>query len=438
MSNTENEWYYDYILETISSPQFRNPIKDFIDKNCYSFVGSEENSLEQGNIFKKFTKLVDNLLEKSLTELGITEEMFCLAAKKGLENPVAKKYFEQLISFTNYNYFKSLMTKRNIQLEEMAMSQMNGEPINNKKKKKNKNDPELQEAIKMSLAVEEEKRKLKALEERELKRAIKMSLINSNQNPVVESYKKKTVPSIVENKPIQQSVPIKSNESLNPKKPNLTPVQKKEIQNPQIQNPQIQKKEIQNPQIQNPQIQKKEIQNPQIQKKEIQNPQIQNPQIQKKENQPQIEKPKPIQQEQKDLIDEDETKEEKPIFDEEIDEPVNPIDKVIQRKNKQIPDTNIQYEIGKKTIPQNTKGTLSSTLNKNLNDFEAEKVRKLREYREMLLSIEREKRKKKEELQNSNNMSDENKRRLALRMQLAEKLKKQNLEKNYDNENENE
>jgi hypothetical protein len=35
-------------------------------------------------------------------------------------------------------------------------------------------------------------------------------------------------------------------------------------------------------------------------------------------------------------------------------------------------------------------------------------------------------------------MSDENKRRLALRMQLAEKLKKQNLEKNYDNENENE
>ena len=397
-NNDENEWYYDYILETISSPQFRNPIKDFIDKNCYSFVGSEENSLEQGNIFKKFTKLVDNLLETSLTELGITEEMFCLAAKKGLENPVAKKYFEQLISFTNYNYFKSLMTKRNIQLEEMAMSQMNGQPINNKKKKKNKNDPELQEAIKMSLAVEEEKRKLKALEERELKRAIKMSLINSNQNPVVESYKKKTVPSIVENKPIQQSVPIKSNESLNPKKPNLTPVQKKEIQNPQIQNPQIQKKE----------------------------------------NQPQIEKPKPIQQEQKDLIDEDETKEEKPIFDEEIDEPVNPIDKVIQRKNKQIPDTNIQYEIGKKTIPQNTKGTLSSTLNKNLNDFEAEKVRKLREYREMLLSIEREKRKKKEELQNSNNMSDENKRRLALRMQLAEKLKKQNLEKNYDNENENE
>ena len=43
----------------------------------------------------------------------------------------------------------------------------------------------------MSLAIEEEKRELKVLEERELKRAIKISLINSSQNTVVESYKKK-------------------------------------------------------------------------------------------------------------------------------------------------------------------------------------------------------------------------------------------------------
>ena len=33
-------------------------------------------------------------------------------------------------------------------------------------------------------------------------------------------------------------------------------------------------------------------------------------------------------------MDDDETLEEKPILDEEIDEPVNPIDKVIQKKNK--------------------------------------------------------------------------------------------------------
>ena len=54
----------------------------------------------------------------------------------------------------------------------------------------------------------------------------------------------------------------------------------------------------------------------------------------------------------------------------------------------------------------------------------------------MLLSKEREKIKKKEELENSNNMSNEYKRRIALRIQLVEKLKKHNFEKNNDNENE--
>ena len=412
MSNTDNEWYYDYILETISSPQFRNPIKDFIDKNCYSFVGTEENSLEQGNLFKQFTKLVDNLLEVSLMKLGITEEMFCLAAKKGLENPIAKKYFEQLISFTNYNYFKSLMTKRNIQLEEMALNKMNGENIKIKKKqnKKDKNDRELQEAINLSLAAEEEKRKLKALEERELKRAIKLSTINSN--PVVKSYQQKTVPPLITNKPIQQSVPIKSNEP-NPKKTNLNPTPMKKIDNPEIKKPEIQ---------------------PEMKKTEIKKPEIQKPEIKKSEIQ------KPIQPESKKLID-DEPKEEEPIFDEDLDQPINPIDKVIQKEKKENPESNFQFEIGKKTpiLPQYTsggRGTLSSTLNKNLNDLEAEKARKLREYREMILNMKREKRKKKEELDNNNNMNDEEKRRLALRMQLAENLKRINLEKKNENNNE--
>lgn len=79
---------------------------------------------------------------------------------------------------------------------------------------------------------------------------------------------------------------------------------------------------------------------------------------------------------------------------------------------------------------------MSSTLNKNLNDLEAEKARKLREYREMILNMKREKRKKKEELDNNNNMNDEEKRRLALRMQLAENLKRINLEKKNENNNE--
>ena len=127
MSNEENpdlDWMYEVVLQIIRSPEFRNPIKDFIDDNCNTFIGVDENTFEQGQLHKEFTQLIDNLLDTLTKDIGITEEMFCLAAKKGLNDPKSKKYFEQLISFTNYNYFKNLMTKRNFQLEELAYKQM--------------------------------------------------------------------------------------------------------------------------------------------------------------------------------------------------------------------------------------------------------------------------------------------------------------------------
>ena len=180
----DNSWMYDYILQTIRSPEFRNPIKDFIDDNCNTFIGLEENTFEQGELHKQFIQLIDNLLETITKDIGITEEMFCMAAKRGLNDAKAKKYFEQLISFTNYNYFKNLMTKRNFQLEELAYKQMMADKNENtdvdeeelEKKRKEMEENELQCALKMSLVVEEEKKKLEELEDEELKKAIELSL----------------------------------------------------------------------------------------------------------------------------------------------------------------------------------------------------------------------------------------------------------------------
>ena len=183
------DWVYDIVLQLIRSPEFRNPIKDFIYDNCNTFIGLEENTFEQGALHKQFVQLIDNLLDTITKDLGITEEMFCLAAKKGLNEPKAKKYFEQLISFTNYNYFKNLMTKRNFQLEELAYKQMMADKNQNQeggegdeneeeleKKRKEMEENELQCALKMSLAAEEEKKKLEELEDEELQRAIQLSL----------------------------------------------------------------------------------------------------------------------------------------------------------------------------------------------------------------------------------------------------------------------
>ena len=179
------DWIYDCVLQVVKSPEFRNPIKDFIDDFCGTFIGLEENTFDQGNLHKEFVSLIDNLLETLTKDLGITEEMFCMAAKKGLNEPKAKKYFEQLISFTNYNYFKHLMTKRNFDLEKLAYQQMMEDKQNEgndeelEKKRKEMEENELKWALQMSLAAEEEKKKLEAIEEEELKRAIQLSLSES-------------------------------------------------------------------------------------------------------------------------------------------------------------------------------------------------------------------------------------------------------------------
>ena len=197
MSNEDDlDWMYDIVLQIIRSPEFRNPIKDFIDDNCNTFIGLDENTFEQGALHKQFVQLIDNLLDTLTKDLGITEEMFCHAAKKGLNDPKAKKYFEQLISFTNYNYFKNLMTKRNFQLEELAYKQMMADKNNDgneeegeendeelEQKRKEMEENELQCALKMSLAVEEEKKKLEELEDEELQRAIKLSLSEQQAKP---------------------------------------------------------------------------------------------------------------------------------------------------------------------------------------------------------------------------------------------------------------
>ena len=186
-----NDWVYDYIFGKISSPEFRNPIKNFIDENCSSFIDVDENTFQQGALFNEFTQLVDNLLEKMLKKCNLTEEQLILASKKGLENEKHKKYFEQLIAFNNYNYFKNVMTKRNYQFIQMAEDAMKIDMkvleklLATKKEQKEREEKQIQSAIQMSLALEDEKRRIKALEDEELKRAIRLSqkdLANQKKN----------------------------------------------------------------------------------------------------------------------------------------------------------------------------------------------------------------------------------------------------------------
>ena len=337
----DQEWLYECVVQIVRCPEFRNPIKDFIDDNCGSFIGVDENTFEQGALFKEFTTLIDNLLETLTQDIGITEEMFCLAAKRGLKDEKLKKYFEQLISFTNYNYFKNLMTKRNLYLEELAYKQMMKDKDDGKnnditeeeykeleKKRKEMEDKELKAALQMSLALEEEKQKLKALEDEELERAIKLSLMDQQAK--------------VEKSPLIQMQPT-------PQK--NVPSQVKE----------------------------------EVKKKEIELPK------------------------------EKETK-------------LNPVDKVAL-KQKLLQEFDKKNVIQSKVSPLPAFNKGNEGLNKKLNEFEESKAKKLQEYREMILKMKKEKRQKEEnEVDDilgggTKKMSEEDKKRLTLRKQLAERLK---------------
>ena len=196
---------YNYVAKRISGPTFRNPLKNFIDENCITFIDVDENTFEQGRLFKELNQLLENLLDDVLKDGQLTQEDFLQAAAKGVEDKQYKKYFNQVINFGDYNFFKSIMTKRNYQIIKMAEQQManaknmpegkkeeineyyNNEQSEQKTKELvqkllEEENKELDEAIKQSLEEEDKRRRIAAIEEEELRRALQKSLINQEEN----------------------------------------------------------------------------------------------------------------------------------------------------------------------------------------------------------------------------------------------------------------
>jgi len=203
------EEVYQYVAKRISGPSFRNPLKNFIDENCLTFIDVDENTFEQGQLFKELNQLLENLLNDVLQEGQISQEDFLKAAERGVDDKQYKKYFNQVINFGDYNFFKSIMTKRNYQMIKMAEQQMNNmqqmaeEQLKEQGDIRDDNDEktkelvmqlienekkELDEAIKQSLAEEDKRRRMAAIEEEELRRALQQSL---NENPIPQNIEEK-------------------------------------------------------------------------------------------------------------------------------------------------------------------------------------------------------------------------------------------------------
>ena len=115
---------YDWIANKISSYEFRNKIRDFIDNNCAIFLDHNVNSFQHGIIFKDINILLEKLLKTICAEGNISREDFSKASQRGIKDEKYKKYFLRIERLKDYSFFRELMVKRNIDLMKLAEKQM--------------------------------------------------------------------------------------------------------------------------------------------------------------------------------------------------------------------------------------------------------------------------------------------------------------------------
>ena len=114
------------IIGFLRSPRWKTPVMSFIDEYCTVFDDEEENKLEftkihmvSGQFYSRrvqdFKKIVEDLLQELMKELGVSNEQFVEACTKAGEsgNPIHKKIVDQILAVENFLAFKRLMVKRN-------------------------------------------------------------------------------------------------------------------------------------------------------------------------------------------------------------------------------------------------------------------------------------------------------------------------------------
>lgn len=125
----DNNIYYiiDSFASILVSPRWEAEVLSFVDEKCIVFDSEEENKLLFTAVHKEFVDLVDEVLADRLSECGISEEQFdeaclkynsrCKKSKKILDNGV----IDQIHAMADFQGFKTMMLKRNMELQIEAM-----------------------------------------------------------------------------------------------------------------------------------------------------------------------------------------------------------------------------------------------------------------------------------------------------------------------------
>ena len=189
---------YESVIQFLCSPAWQTPLLIFQDEHCLEFDQEEDKPeyheahtvskdiASQAKFdLKEFKKLNAELINDMINEMEIPEEKFVEILHYGLQDPSYKRNFEQLLVADNYQVFKVLMIKRNKELELEALQQLNDIDKKGDDKPRSTTDldrltlekeqAEVEHALALSAAVEQERQKLIDQEEYEIQEAMKQS-----------------------------------------------------------------------------------------------------------------------------------------------------------------------------------------------------------------------------------------------------------------------
>lgn len=178
LSQDESEWVFDYVMHLFQSPAWEVPVMCFIDEHSAVFDTAEENKLVYTELHMQFRDLVESVLCSNLAEIGITASDFAEICERCRHaSDISMDVVNQILAMDDFLTFKKLMVRRNLELELEAIRSLQDEMIELQDqstkdleshfmelsimyKQEEMEQAELEAAIAMSIAVQEEQLRL--------------------------------------------------------------------------------------------------------------------------------------------------------------------------------------------------------------------------------------------------------------------------------------
>jgi hypothetical protein len=116
------DWVFESVLQFLRSPLWTAPVLGFIEEHCGEFDAADEvNKVQYTFLHQRFRELVDTTLSEFLGDLGVSEQAFLDACKGGRHPELSETITEYLLSMDDFPSFRSMMERRNHELELEAM-----------------------------------------------------------------------------------------------------------------------------------------------------------------------------------------------------------------------------------------------------------------------------------------------------------------------------